>query len=136
MAIYGFQTNNPDAKFGFARSYIHQITFGFGVGASFAQTDNDFIVTDTTNPIVHVKARFNPRFWTWSSNCYTLDFLMLDWWLYVDPSPVPIPLAFSVYYGIDPVTLRPEAFVFIAGWTQRYKFILPPPPPHYWQPDT
>jgi hypothetical protein len=136
MPIYGFQTNNPSAGFAFPRSYIHQVTFGFNAGALFAQSGGDFFITDGTNPIVHVVCNFRSNFWTWNSNAYTLGYVLKDWWALTDPSPTPLPVDFSLYFSIDPVTLRRELFLFLAGWTHRYTFVLPPAPPDYWQPDT
>jgi len=136
VAVIGFPTYLPSPLFAFPRPYVDQVTFHFNAGVTFVQSDNDFVITDGANPNVHVRATFLPEFWATSSNRYTIDHLLVNWWVYVDPSPTPIPIDFTVTYFIDPVTIKPEIFVGVPAATTRYTFPLPPAPPDYWTPIT
>jgi len=118
----------------FPRPYVEQFTFGFGVGAIFTHSNEQFYVTDGTHPTTHVVANLLPGFWDTNSNRYTIDHVVVDWWAIEDPSPTPIPVNFNLEYRIDPVTIKPELFLTIAGWTTRYTFPLPPAPSNYWTP--
>lgn len=134
MTIFGPPNFTPNAQFAFPRPYVEQFTFGFGVGAIFAHSAEQFFITDGTNPIVHVVCNLLPNFWATNSNRYTLDHVIVDWYGLVDPSPTPFPIPFVLRYQVDPVTIKPELFLFLTGWTTRYTFALPPPPADYWTP--
>ena len=134
MSIVGAATYLPQGQFAFPRPYISQFTFGFGVGAIIVQSDEQFYITDGLNPFVHVVCNLLPEFWATSSNRYTLDFVVVDWWLIIDPSPLHQPLNFNLKFQHDPVTLKPELYLYLAGATARYSYPLPPPPDDYWTP--
>jgi len=134
VPILGTPTYLPAGQFAFPRPYVEQVTFHFNSGVSFAQSDNEFFITDGSNPNVHVVCNWLPEFWATSSNRYTIDHCLVDWWLLIDPSPTPLPLDFTLTYFIDPVTIKPELFIGVAAATTRYSFALPPAPADYWTP--
>lgn len=125
MPIYGTPTYNPSGRFAFPRSYPSKIMFGFGVGAAITQSANEFYITDTTNPIVHVVCNFQPNFWPYSSNGYTLDWIIKDWWLIIDPNPAPQNLNFNFHFHYYVPDKEWELQVWLAGFTTRYTFDLP-----------
>jgi len=125
MAIYGAMACHPQGVFSFPRAYITRVVFGFDSGAIITHSDGDFFITDGTNPIVHVVCNFKPNFWHYSSNGYSLDWIVKDWYLLLDPSPTPIPLSFNVdfqFYAPDKVW---ELFIHLDSWTVRYPVALP-----------
>jgi hypothetical protein len=44
---------------------------------------------------------FDPRFWAWSSNRWTLDFVLTEAYYTVPPSPTRIPLPITVSWRMD-----------------------------------
>lgn len=134
MPIYGTPGYSPSGEFSFPRSYILQVTFGWGANTGVTQDGGNFLFTDLVFPQNNVVCNFKPQCWEWNSNGYSLDFLIEDWWLYVLPSTAPLPLNFRVDFQRDPVTHAPEWFIWAAGWTTRYTFSLPPAPSDYWLP--
>lgn len=134
MAIYGTATYLPSGRWAFPRPYIVQVTFGFGAGAIITHSDNEFFITDGTHPTTHVVCNFIPGLFASNSNRYTLDRCIVDWYALEDPSPTPIPVPFFLQYSIDPVTIEPELFLSLSGWTDRYTVPLPAPPADYWSP--
>lgn len=134
MTILGARTFVPSEQFSFPRHYLHQITFLFGAGALIAQSGGDFFITDGANPSVHVVCNFEPAFWNASTNGYTINWIVKDWYLLVDPSPTPLPLNFGMEYALTVPDRHPEMLVGILGWTTRYSFLLPPTPSTDWLP--
>lgn len=134
MPIYGSVSYAPYSGFAFPRPYIHQITFRFGVGAIVTHSDEDFFITDGTNPAVHVVCNLLPEFWATSSNRYTLDYVIVDLYALHDPDPTPIPLSWICYYRIDPLTIEPEIVIGLSGGTVYYPTAMPPAPAGYWTP--
>lgn len=134
MPIVGSPTYQPQGQFAFPRTYVKQLTFGFASNALVVNTNEDFYVTDLTSGIIHVVANFAPEFWAASSNRYTLDFILEDWWLIVDPSTIPQPLNFFMKFQVDPVTGANEIFIYLTGWTTRYTTPLPSYNEEYWTP--
>lgn len=134
MPIFGSAAYVPGGQFNFPRSYVYRVTFGFGAGAIITPSGGNFYITDGTNPIVHVVCNFRPNAWAWSSNVYSLDYLIEDWWLIIDPNPNPLPLNFALYYQVWTADNIPELAINIAGATTRYENAMPDAPPGYWKP--
>lgn len=87
----------PGGRFTFPRSYIgkvHNCTAGF----LLTQTANSFTLDfrPTFSSVYHW--RFDPRFWVWSSNVWTLDHIITDSWYENPPDPTQIPLNFGLYW--------------------------------------
>lgn len=134
MPVLGTPTYLPSGQFAFPRPYAEQVTFHFGPGAIIVQSVNEFFITDGGNPNVHVVCNWLPEFWATSSNRYTIDHLLVDWYLLIDPSPTPLALNFTLTWFKDPVTIKPELFIGLPTANTRYTFALPPAPPGYWTP--
>ncbi len=134
MAIFGSPAYHPSAGFAFPRSYLDYITFGFGANAIIDQNQNEIYVTDGNNTSVHVVCNFYEPFWAWSSNKYSLDYLVVDWWIHLDGDPTKYPLSFIMDYEQDPVTLKKGLFIWISGWTTRYPVSFPQRDRPYWFP--
>lgn len=132
MSVLGTFTYVPQAKFSLTRTYVQKVAFGFGPSVGWTQSGGDFYFTDTSNPIVHVRANFNPSFWSVNSNGFTLDYLLNDWYLIIDPDPTPRALNATMIYGYETGTTIPYIYTLIAGWTNLYRFNTPPAPTGYW----
>lgn len=87
----------PTGRFTFPRSYIAQVwccTAGF----TLTQTANEFTLDfRPVFPSVY-HWRFDPRFWVWSSNVWTLDHIITDFYYVNPPDPTQIPLNFGLYW--------------------------------------
>lgn len=133
--VLGAGTFVPRAKFAFPRSYLYGIWFSFDTGSVVNWTDNtaDFIAPGGT---VTGRVTFAPEFWAWSSNCYTLDFAIIESWYAVFPSPTQNPLPFALTYYSDPLNGRPYLVYnpFSAVGTADFKHAAPPAPSDYWRP--
>jgi hypothetical protein len=132
--ILGTPTYLPQAKFWINRGYVQRFAFGFGANAIIVQLGNEFIITDGNNPIVHVYCKVKADWWVWSSNGYTLDFIVEDWWLQIDPSPTKLPLNYTLTHWWDAPTGKMGVLLYLAGSTEQYEMTLPVPPPTYWWP--
>lgn len=134
MTILGTRSYAPLAQTAFPRPYVVGVRFRFGAGATFDQDDGDFYITDSINPWVHVVCNFLPTFWVWDNNGYTLDHIIKDWWLILDPDPTPQALNFGTELFFNPADLNYWLAVGVIGWTTEYDFALPPAPLDYWRP--
>jgi len=134
MPVLGTPTYAQSGKFAFPRSFIKNVNFRFGANALFTQSEGNFFITDGNNPIVHVVCNYQPNFWLWSSNTYTLDYVLKDWWVLVDPDPTPQPLNFDYGWWINPTSKVPELVLSLSGFSHEYPYALPPAPPSYWKP--
>jgi len=134
MAVHGLQSFLNGAGFAVPRSLIPRVGFGFGPSVSISQSANHFVFTDTSNPSVHVVATLHPTLWGARSYPLTLDHMLVDWWLLVDPNPNPQDLNVSLYWGYNVHPLKPDLLIFISGWTNFYYFNTPAMPSTYWLP--
>lgn len=131
----GTGTFYPGGRFAFPRSYIYGIWLSFNNTASVNWTDNRVTFSDSGG-VVTGAIRFVPEFWSWSSNRYTMDYLIDESWYAIAPDPTEVPLPFALIYYIDPLNGRPY-FVyqpFSTPGTGEFKHAAPPAPPGYWLP--
>lgn len=128
-------TYHPGGQFAFPRSYLAGVWFQFNAGSSVVWTDNFAAVTDVGG-VVTAGIEIAPEAFVWSSNCYTLDFLITQSWYKVAPSPTEIPLPFALTWFIDPDTTWPYVVYqpFSAIGTGDFKHTLPSTPDDYWGP--
>jgi len=131
--VIGPGVYHPQAKFAIPRSYVRGIDVFLGPNALVVWTDNDCFFQDLSNPSVTGHLIIAPEFVPWSSNRYTLDFLPLEWYYVIAPSPVQNPANFYLNWG-STVVCSDNYFVFnIFGvGTVRYRHELPGPPAYYW----
>jgi hypothetical protein len=87
----------PSARFSIPRSYVATV-WGHSAGFALTQTANSFTLDfrPTFGSVYHW--RFDPRWWVWSSNVWTLDHLITDSWYENPPDPTQIPLNFGLYW--------------------------------------
>lgn len=127
-------TGIPQNKFAMPRSYIYGVWFSFDTGSVVNWSDNvaDFIAPGGT---VTGRVTFAPEVWVWSSNAYTLDYLVIESWYAVFPSPTENPLPFNLRLYFDPLNGRPYLLYepFGAAGSAAFKHAMPPAPPDYWR---
>lgn len=128
----GLITYVPQAKFYFARPYITKLK----VHTNHVNVPmySDGLITWTHSPpdavIGYTKLR--DRCVTWSSNTYSLDFLV-EWWYYViTPSPIEYEWGGELSYAWDDSIKRTCLVVATAAADVDYYFDIPPAPSTYW----
>jgi len=124
----------PSDKFAFPRSYAYLLTT---VGDSNdVEVDGDTITMFISRPlnygIVYV---LNDFIWPWSSNRYTLDFVVYDCWWFFGTDGVHHPQAFTVnYWQRAPLGINSISIIQPLAGTFEALIPLPHQPPGYWTP--
>jgi hypothetical protein len=132
MTILGTASYAQGPGYAFPRPYVAGIRFRFGPSVTFTHSDNEFIATDSLHPWVHVICNWYENFWEWHNNGYTIDHILTDWWLILDPDPTPQALNYGMGFEFRPTTLDYVVAIGVLGGTIEYDFPLPPAPSDYW----
>jgi len=123
----------PQAKFAFPRSYIRGIGIQI-VSGTITPITNGWVLQNPPSPALYYVV-LEDRFWDWSSNAYTLDFVVKESYWTPDGSPSYVPMPFLVTYYTDTPNKSPyliySPFSSPGGVTY---FELPSAPPGYWLP--
>ena len=130
----GVGTYFPNGKFAFPRSYLSQ--FILGINTPVTQDGRTFTFVDGFGTSIYT-IRFKAEFWDWSSNRYTLDWIIEDAYYQSYPipgAPVTFPFYFAYYFA--PTDDLPSVIFLPYGvdFPTRFFYPLPPPPPDYWNP--
>ena len=87
----------PSGRFSSPRSYIAQV-YNASAGFSLVQTDNQFSLSFAPiYPSVY-HWTFDEDWWSWSSNMWTLDHIIIECYYQDTPNPTKIPLDFGLYW--------------------------------------
>lgn len=124
----------PSAQFALPRSYIRGICIQ--IDAVVTQTENEFTFPDGINPLITYHINWDSRFWEWSSDRWTLDYMLTGVYYSVSGGAPRIDVPFGCQYFLRDENLSPYVIVnpFSAAWSQFHYYELPPAPPGYWQP--
>jgi len=127
-------TFNPNGRFTMPRSYI--AAFVLNVDAPVTQTDNVIEFYDPFNPLVNFHIKIDGRFWDWSSNSWSLDWIIEESWYYVLPSPTTAVMPFTLAYRTFGSLVEPSLVFqpFGIDFIDYHIYTLPPAPPTYWMP--
>lgn len=122
-------------RFSFPRSYFSQLWLALEGNLTFTQTDN--VIHFLYPPIPGYEAWFvfAPNFWEWSSNKFTLDYVLQYAYEKVTPMSPETPVTASLKYLRDETTGRNTLYVATIGPSNNVKILLPPPNQPYWCPD-
>jgi hypothetical protein len=134
MPVLGSVSYYPHAKFVVPKSYLPNIMFGFGASVGVTHVGASFRFDDLVNTQNHVYCNLQPHLWSDRAYAFTLDYMMVDWYLIVDPNPAPQPLAVNMYYGYNVHPLKPDLIIYLSGFTTFYQFPTPPQYAGYWLP--
>lgn len=132
MAVFGLGNYPKGATFTAPKSHINRVRFGFGASVGITGTPPNFTFNDLVATQNHVICNLHPSLWGDRAYALTLDHMIDDWWLLVDPNPDPIPLNFFCNWDFNATTGKPELLIWIPGMTTWYDFTLPPMYPGYW----
>lgn len=124
----------PSPKFAIPRPYLRGIWLSFDTPAIVNWTDNSVDFADSAVPVVRGRITFAPNFWVWSSNRYTLDYVVIESWYAFAPftTEIPLPFALTWYYDVNLSTYLVYN-PFSAVGTGAFKHDMPAAPPTYWQ---
>lgn len=134
MAIHGTPTYYSPARFVFSQAYVQDIVFGFGPNVNRFGSGRIFEFIPVSDPTIHVHATLTPRLYGHRANKVTLDRVLEDWYLIVDPNPLPQNLDFQIQWAFVPALKRHSIYITITGWSVLYFFPTPPLPSSYWLP--
>lgn len=131
----GTGTFYPGARFAFPRSYIYQLDIA-GYGDLVTQVGNIFTIHDTVGGTATVAIiKIDNRFVPWSSNGWTLDFIVTDFYALINGNPPEVPLNFALGYAKSSLNQRPcLRFEWFTGAPLYQTFPLAGQPLNYWLP--
>jgi hypothetical protein len=95
MGVRGTGAYPQGAKYTFPRSYVYRFAIS-DTGITVVQVANTFTLTAPTLPAYTFTVRIPGNFYVWNSNQYTLDYVILESYYVVSPSPDKIPLDFAL----------------------------------------
>ncbi len=122
----------PGGKFWFPRSYftllkvhtnhVNSVTYADGL-ITWGHVPPDAVIGYT---------KIRDQIIPWTSNTYSLDFVV-EWWYYmILPSPTEYEWGGEVSYAFDPVVKQQCLIIATEAGDTDYYFEVPPAPPDYW----
>jgi hypothetical protein len=128
----GTTISSPNGRFAFNRGYVKALAVR--AGGWPVTVDVTTVSIAVGSPLIYTNyIQFEPNFWAWSSNTYTLDWVVAACW-YVVPGGTPAPATWGVnwFANVPPpypvaLDLDPIATDLPYTWVD-----LPPAPPGYW----
>lgn len=124
----------PSAKFAFPRSYFAQILVS-DQAADITRVGNS--IHTSIDPLIGygIWYQIHPNIWPWSSNRYTLDFVVVDCWWEAFFDGVHHPQGYTtnfLYYGTPPLPTLQIANPFISTFNEVIH--VTQAPSYYWLP--
>jgi hypothetical protein len=95
MGVRGVGSYPQGAKYSFLRSYVYKFAIS-DTGITVTQVANTFTLHAAALPSYTFTVRIPGNFYVWNSNFYTLDYVILDSYYVISPSPTQIPLDFAL----------------------------------------
>jgi len=122
----------PQCKFWIRRSYARSVRI-VNYSTTITWIDNVADVTIHDPFDYHHFFVFNPLFWAWNSNSYSLDFVLDDVYYVLPGDPTHYPFPVEIAWVYDPPTLSPlvQVKVSLAPLTLP-KHALPAAPAGWW----
>lgn len=134
MAVIGTKTCFPQAKFAFPRSYILDVGVRAGAATAIWSGRQVDLVNSTTG-VLFWRTVFAEKFWPWSSNRYTLDYVAEECYYFPTIVSPPTPLNVRIWYETHPVTFNPMVVISpFAAQPFLYSTPTLPAPSSYWWP--
>lgn len=124
----------PSDKFSFTRSYASVLSF-IGDSADFDVSGDTFTMWIDRSIGYGITYILNDFIQPWSSNGYTLDYVVYDCWWHAYFDGVHHPQSFTVNYWWRGDPLQPNlSIIQPVGGVLVKEYTLPPAPPTYWLP--
>jgi hypothetical protein len=130
----GVGTFTPNGRFSVPRSFINDIVV-YHNGDTIVQVANSFTIhAPFPDPTIGF-FRLDNRFWGWSSNYWTLDYIITDCWYKLGGVGAEIPMPFQLHYYNEPTTGRTGlSFGWFSAESDPHPHPLPSAPLNYWLP--
>jgi hypothetical protein len=127
-----YQTFSQGAKYAVPRQYLSGIEIG-NTWTGISMTDNVITLFGTSPFLYYNIFIIRPNVVTWSSNRYTLDYILEDHYSVVPPSTSHDPFYVRTEYLGPSDGKPPRVLIRLLGYdAQRQYFPLPPSPADYW----
>ncbi len=122
------------AKFALPRSFAYNMAFDNFFLPQIAGGP-DFGFHSAAYPDYRFYFSVAPEFWSWSSNCYTLDHVLTQSYYLYSTDPTPVAWDFRLDFLPNSVANHAALLVRATGFTTGNTFYaLPPQPSSYWLP--
>lgn len=134
MSVVSF---DPSPTWETPRSYMRGVEIGLGAIWSLLSADNPVMLNTFSGGYESIAVyEFDPRFWAWSSNYYSLDHVLVDSyvWNVVTGASVHYDLAVAVNAVVNPLTACRYVHIGHASETRLWRINLPSTPLPYWLP--
>lgn len=127
-----YQNFTQSPKFSIPRPYMEGIEIG-NTWTSIVMVDNVITLTGFAGFTYRNIFVIRPNVMTWTSNNYSLDYILEDHWGDLPPDPTHLPFYVTTeYIGAD-ADFPGRVILRLPGSdTQRAFFPLPPSPSSYW----
>jgi hypothetical protein len=126
---------SPQSKFSFPRSYVRGISLEV-VANGITMVGDTITFINPSLPSQHFTVVIDPRVFPWSSNGYTLDYVISESYYQNDPDPTEFPMSFALSYFMPAARAPYLNFQpFQLNFAQKHYFDLPLAPPGYWLPE-
>lgn len=123
------------AKYKFNRSYYKGFVVGWLPGVTVVSSGNPFVLQEHTYGGYKLVIEFKSNVWSWSSNRYTHDYLLENYYALFPGDTTPISaggVTVGQSWDVDHIAYRYS--LLQDGWTNLYWFDFPAAPPGYWAP--
>lgn len=125
----------PSGRFNFPRSYIYDIRVYVQHTVSHAYFADNIITVDYTPvPAFLATIKLRRNVYDWSSNCYTLDYLIEENWYVISAGGTEFVLPLQVGYASAVQSIRPAVNIVLDLGVDIYTQTLPSQPSSYWLP--
>lgn len=131
----GTGTFQPSGGYVVPRAYLKGFALRFDPGAEITQTENVWDGYNNAAHSLYFRITMRPTFFTWSSNRYTMNHVIIDNYTQTPPSnPNKVPFNFTLAFIWRPgfgwyLRFAPGGLGTVTHW-----FTLPPAPLGYWKP--
>lgn len=126
---------SPRAKFAFPRSYVRGILFNLD-GYTIQHFDNAYLWTKISDPSETWRIELDERFYTWSSDRWTLDYVVTSFTLHACNICPIVDQPFTLRWWTHPANKSPYLMFRFAdvAFTTYTPFDFPAAPAGYWRP--
>jgi hypothetical protein len=126
-------TYYPSHDFNFNRGYVTEIALQHDGDWTIVWTDNVAVLTYQPFYVV-LTLTINPKVFEWSSNVYSLDYVVERDFYIFPPDPVEHDMPIAVAWTVQPGHYRPLIAINpVNAGTNLYYHTLPPAPDDYWE---
>ena len=129
---HGIISYVPQSQFRFTRSYITKLK----VHTNHVNVPSyaDGLITWVHSPLDAVigYTKLKDNVVAWSSNTYSLDYLVEYWYYVITPSPTEYEWGGELSYSWDDTVKHTCLVVATVAADVDYYFDIPPAPPDYW----